>query len=212
MLKERGEDVPPEDSMAVARRIKEQHSYIARDLAAEFAKFDTDPSKTIRYSGVHGKTQAPWEIDIGYERFLGPEVFFNPEMYSPDFSTPLPEVVDESIRAAPIDYRKGLYSNIVLSGGSTMFKNFHNRLQKDVKSIVQDRLAANRARLGLDIESAPDMEVNVVKHKMQRYAVWFGGSFMASDESFPTMCHTKAQYEEEGPRIARYNPVFQAAM
>jgi actin-related protein len=66
---------------------------------------------------------------VGYERFLGPEVFFNPEIFSSDFITPLPEVVDEAILKCPIDTRRGLYKNVVLSGGSTMFKDFGRRLQ-----------------------------------------------------------------------------------
>lgn len=44
------------------------------------------------------------------------------------------------------------FQNIVLSGGSTMFKDFHKRLQKDVKKIVDDRIAASSARLGLDVK------------------------------------------------------------
>lgn len=33
-----------------------------------------------------------------------------------------------------------------------MFKDFHKRLQKDVKKIVDDRIAASSARLGLDVK------------------------------------------------------------
>lgn len=51
-----------------------------------------------------------YNIDVGYERFLAPEVFFNPEIYSSDFLTPLPEVVDNVIQTSPIDVRRGLYS------------------------------------------------------------------------------------------------------
>lgn len=39
-------------------------------------------------------------------------------------TTPLPEVVDNCISQCPIDYRRRLYSNIVLSGGSTAFQHF----------------------------------------------------------------------------------------
>ena len=48
-------------------------------------------------------------MDVGYERFLAPEIFFNPEIYSSDFLTPLPEIVDSTIQASPIDVRRGLY-------------------------------------------------------------------------------------------------------
>lgn len=46
---------------------------------------------------------------MGYERFLAPEIFFNPEIYSSDFLTPLPNIVDDVIQASPIDVRRGLY-------------------------------------------------------------------------------------------------------
>jgi actin-related protein 3 len=48
-------------------------------------------------------------VDVGYERFLAPEIFFNPEIYSSDFLTPLPEIVDHVIQQSPIDVRRGLY-------------------------------------------------------------------------------------------------------
>ena len=87
-------------------------------------------------------------MDVGYERFLAPEIFFNPEIYSSDFLTPLPEVVDTVIQTSPIDVRRGLYKNIVLSGGSTMFKDFGKRLQRDVKTIVDGRIAGSEERSG----------------------------------------------------------------
>ena len=48
-------------------------------------------------------------MDVGYERFLGPEIFFNPEIASSDYLTPLPETVDQVIQNSPIDVRRGLY-------------------------------------------------------------------------------------------------------
>jgi hypothetical protein len=31
-------------------------------------------------------------VDVGYERFLGPEIFFHPEFANPDFTTSISEV------------------------------------------------------------------------------------------------------------------------
>merc|ERR1719240_940846 len=125
------------------------HCYVCPDICKEFIKYDTQPDKYFRtYRGVKQKTGAEWSCDVGYERFLGPEIFFNPEILSPDFITPLPDVVDEAILKCPIDTRRGLYKNIVLSGGSTMFKDFGRRLQRDVKKRVDARLDANVKRLG----------------------------------------------------------------
>ena len=42
------------------------------------------------------------------------------EIYSSDYITPLPELVDRSIVSCPIDTRRALYSNIVLSGGASL--------------------------------------------------------------------------------------------
>jgi len=140
-----------------------------------------------------------------------PELFFNPEIYSSDFTKPLPEIVDEAVLASPIDSRRALYSNIVLSGGSTMFKNFHRRLQQDISSRVKDRIAANYAK-HKHAGVPPEMKVKVHTHDLQRYAVWFGGSYLSSNPAFYKVCHTKAQYQEEGPRIARHNPVFSVTM
>jgi len=38
--------------------------------------------------------------------------------------------------ACGIDVRRDLYSNIVLSGGSTMFLNFEERLRKEMQELA----------------------------------------------------------------------------
>ena len=37
------------------------------------------------------------------------QIFFNPEIYSNDFITSLPAVIDKCIQSAPIDTRRALY-------------------------------------------------------------------------------------------------------
>jgi len=90
-----------------------------------------------------------------------------------------------------------------------MFKDFGRRLQRDIKKIVDGRLEKNwKKNPKYTGTQTSKMDVNVVSHAMQRYAVWFGGSMLSSTQEFYRVCHTRAQYEEEGPRIARHNPVF----
>jgi actin-related protein 3 len=211
LMRERGEPVPPESALEVARRVKESHCYTCSDVAKEFVKHDREPEKYLRrVGGVRATSGTPWEADICYERFLAPEVFFQPDIYSNDFSTPLPAMVDDAIASAPIDVRRALYANIVLSGGSTMFKDFGRRVQRDIKRRVDARLGESLRRSG-GVLRAADVEVNVVSHHMQRYAVWFGGSVIASTPGFYASAVTKAQYEEVGPNICRANPVFKTA-
>ena len=51
------------------------------NIAKEFNKFDTDPDKYIKqYNGVNAITKKEFSVDVGYERFLGPEIFFHPEV------------------------------------------------------------------------------------------------------------------------------------
>jgi len=210
LMRERNEPIPPAESMEVAKRVKETYSYVCPDIVKEFAKYDAEPSKWIRqYTGMNGVTKQPYTCDAGYERFLGPEIFFNPEIFSSDFLTPLPKVVDDTIQTCPIDVRRGLYKNIVLSGGSTMFKDFGKRLARDIKRSVDYRIKRSEELSGGKIKAVP-LEVNVISHHMQRYAVWFGGSMLASTPEFYNVCHTKAQYDEHGPSICRHNPVFGA--
>ncbi|CAG0881071.1 unnamed protein product, partial [Darwinula stevensoni] len=141
LLRERETGIPPEQSMETAKTIKERFCYICPDIAKEFAKYDSDPSKWMKkYESINTVTKQPFAVDVGYERFLGPEIFFHPEFANPDFMTPISEVVDNVIQNCPIDVRRPLYNNIVLSGGSTMFRDFGRRLQRDIKRSVDKRL------------------------------------------------------------------------
>lgn len=61
--------------------LQERYSYVCPDIAKEFAKYDSDPSKWLKkYDGINAITKQPFSIDVGYERFLGPEIFFHPEV------------------------------------------------------------------------------------------------------------------------------------
>jgi len=210
LLREREVGIPPEQSMETARLIKERYSYVCPDLAKEFGKYDSEPSKWIKkYDGINSVNKQPFSVDVGYERFLGPEIFFHPEFSNPDFTTSISDVVDDVIQNCPIDVRRGLYKNIVLSGGSTMFKDFGRKLQRDVKKTVENRLKISEELSGGTLKPKP-IDVQVVSHNYQRYAVWFGGALLASTPEFYQVCHTKADYDEHGPSICRHNPVFGA--
>jgi len=210
LMRDRSEPIPPAESMEVAKRVKETYSYVCPDIVKEYAKYDAEQSKWIRqYEGMNSITKKPYTCDVGYERFLGPEIFFNPEIFSSDFLTPLPKVVDDTIQTCPIDVRRGLYKNIVLSGGSTMFKDFGKRLARDIKRSVDYRIKRSEELSGGKIKAVP-LDVAVISHHMQRYAVWFGGSMLASTPEFYNVCHTKQAYDEIGPSICRHNPVFGA--
>lgn len=58
LLRDRGEtSIPPEDSLRVAEKIKEDYSYVCGDMVKEFGKYDKEPEKFFGvYEGEHSVT------------------------------------------------------------------------------------------------------------------------------------------------------------
>lgn len=201
LLRDRGE---ADTSLQTAEKIKQQFCYVCPDIVKEFKKFDQYPQEKLAQYIVEYNDRKK-VVDVGYERFLAPEIFFNPEICSSDYLTPLPTVVDQVVQSTPIDVRKKLYKNIVLSGGSTMFKDFGRRLQRDIKSLVNERIEISEKLSGV---KSTGVEVQVISHKRQRNAVWFGGSLLAQTAEFKSYCYTKQDYDEYGPSIVRNFSLF----
>lgn len=90
-MRERKEPIPSEDAMDVARIVKEKHGYVCKDLVEEYRKYDEKKkgedgkyylsNKFKKYIHKPSNGKPPIEIDVGYERFLGPEMFFHPEFF-----------------------------------------------------------------------------------------------------------------------------------
>ena len=59
LMRERGEmaQVPPEDQLKVAGKVKENYTYVCQDIVKEFRKYDTEPYKYFeRFDGEHSVT------------------------------------------------------------------------------------------------------------------------------------------------------------
>ncbi|KAL7675395.1 hypothetical protein ACOME3_001656 [Neoechinorhynchus agilis] len=206
LIRERETLVPPEQSLETAKAVKESLCYVCPDIMTEFGRYDREPEKYMRqYDSVNNVTKQQFTIDIGYERFLAPEIFFHPEFVNGEYLKSLATVVDEVIQSCPTDVKRGLYKNIVLSGGSTLFKDFGKRLRRDLQVAV-NRRQSEQESLGLSLKPQP-IQVKVVSHPMQKYAAWFGGSLYANTPSFRKAYHTKAEYDEHGPSVCRQNLV-----
>lgn len=68
----------------------------------------------------------PCELpQIGPARFRAPELLFRPDLIG-DESEGIHEVLAFAIQKSDMDLRRTLYSNIVLSGGSTLLKGAWN--------------------------------------------------------------------------------------
>ena len=83
-----------------------------------------------------------------------------------------------------IDIRKELYTNIVLSGGTTMYSGIADRMQKEITSLAPSA-----------------MKIKIIAAPERKYSVWIGGSILASLSTFQSMWITKQEYDDAGPSI-----------
>ena len=111
MLRDREPNFPSEDSLVLAKLVKEKYCYLSQDMMEEQLKFDQDiASHLSQFSTFLPSTGKSYSCEIGYEKFLAPELFFNPEMANlndPTFS--LPFAVHQVVQSCPIDNRRSLY-------------------------------------------------------------------------------------------------------
>ena len=63
----------------------------------------------------------------------------------------------DNIQNCPIDCRKTLYENIVLSGGTTMFAGFPTRLENEIVNLYKTVIQKNA-----DVDIPFDIEVKVI--------------------------------------------------
>lgn len=106
----------------VVRDIKERLAYVALDFDEEMKASSESTEIEKQYTLPDGST-----ITIGNERFRCAEVLFQPSLIGREF-VGIHKRVHESINKCDIDIRKDLYSNIVLSGGTTMFPGIQERM------------------------------------------------------------------------------------
>ncbi|KAG5511725.1 hypothetical protein JKF63_07323 [Porcisia hertigi] len=114
----------------IVRNVKEQLCYVALDFEEEMT------------SSAKSANEEPFELPdgnvmtVGNQRFRCPEVLFKPSLIGLDEAPGFPEMVFQSINKCDIDVRRDLYGNIVLSGGSTMFRNLPERLAKEISNLA----------------------------------------------------------------------------
>jgi actin beta/gamma 1 len=162
---------------------------IVRDIKEKLCYVAIDPEKEVilskRVSGMEKSYMMPdgEVVNIGIERFLAPECFFNPSVVGKELP-PLDDMIVEAISECDVDLRRELYGNIVLSGGSTMFPGVKERLTKEIKELIPDSI-----------------DVKIIAPPERMYSVWIGGSILSSLKTFRRMWITRREYKEMGPEV-----------
>ena len=178
LLMENGIHLTNSSEIEIIRQIKEQFGYLSLDYKKELKNnFDTK-----QFTLPDGQI-----IALGQELFKCPEVLFNPMLIGKELPG-MHELVKTTIDNCDITIRKDLYRNIILSGGTTSFKNFQERLNIDLQYITN-----------------PNVKINIISLLQQKYLVWIGGSILASIDAFSDHYITRKDWDEYGCSIIHRN-------
>ena len=131
-------------------------------------------------------------LDVGPERFAASDLLFDPSEladqtnFNAEPLIGLHQVIHNSISKCDIDLRRELYSNIIVTGGNTLLPGFTERLNKEL------------------LDSGPPQKIKLIATNYaaeRKYAVWIGGSILASLGSFQQMWMSKEEYLEFGSSL-----------
>eukprot|EP00330_Aristerostoma_sp_ATCC50986_P010896 CAMPEP_0114580306 /NCGR_PEP_ID=MMETSP0125-20121206/4623_1 /TAXON_ID=485358 ORGANISM="Aristerostoma sp., Strain ATCC 50986" /NCGR_SAMPLE_ID=MMETSP0125 /ASSEMBLY_ACC=CAM_ASM_000245 /LENGTH=315 /DNA_ID=CAMNT_0001771799 /DNA_START=25 /DNA_END=972 /DNA_ORIENTATION=+ len=122
LITELGKNFSSSAEFEIARDIKEKVCYVVEDFDQAMKASGDSSTKDVTYTLPDGEP-----LTIGNQQFRCPEALFQPHKLGKEYPG-FHELAYQSIMKCDVDTRKELFSNIVLSGGTTMYKGLPERL------------------------------------------------------------------------------------
>jgi actin len=124
-------------------------------------------------------------VRLGTDRYKPAEALFDPSIIGKEGLRGIQHLAVDSVRKCDQDIAPTLLGNVVLSGGTSLFRNMADRVHREIQ------------------EQVPLEKVRVHAGTERRHAAWEGGSIFASLPTVQDMWVTKAEYEEMGPDVRK---------
>lgn len=214
LLRKSGHHLHTTAEREVVRTIKEKCCYIALNPAKEEKE---SQGRSEEFKLPDGNTVQVWRsltshlflrtqrspLQLGPERFRAPEILFNPELIGQEYAG-VHQVVVDAINRVDLDLRKSLFSNIVLSGGSTLCRgkplpalSSSERIADDPQGFG-DRLLNEVKKLALK-----DVKIKIYAPPERKYSTWIGGSILAGLNTFKKVSRALMPHVPDSPSVCR---------
>ncbi|RKP28997.1 Actin/actin-like protein [Metschnikowia bicuspidata] len=190
----------------VVRCIKEQCCYLSKDPVREEKRYLGVPysryvTPTADDSGLFATYKLPDGnvLSLGVEQFRAPEILFNPQLIG-DESPGIHQLTALAIAKTDMDLRPTLYQNVVLSGGSTLLRNFGDRMLSELRAEqLQQSIAGSLARASKDSLT----KIKIYAPPERKYSTWIGGSILAGLSTFRKLWVTSQEYSADPDIVHR---------
>eukprot|EP01083_Nonionella_stella_P128378 389018_1 len=210
LLNERGYSITNTSSeRAVVVDIKEKLSFVALNYDEALERGETSSQFEMEYELPDGLM-----LNIGPERFRCAEILFKPQLIGLD-QDGIHHGLCNSIKKCDQEIQNDLFENIVFSGGNTMFDGIGERLLKEVKALVSNKILIDgylrenyvKQKSNTLYQDIVDLLNNYTsfqpklkssKKGSRMYLPWIGGSVVASTSEFENVCITMDEYNEIG--------------
>jgi len=168
-------------------RLKEKVCRVALNFEDELAEIKNDQSKHVTYEFQDGSTISCAELIIEPA-----EILFNPRLKGKPQKS-VNEMIRHSIEQTDMSARKDMFENNVLSGGTTCFEGFQQRVEKVYKEIVPEK-AKN--------------SVKITAEGGRKYSVFVGGAILVELSTFQDKWITREEFEERGYDVFEEKSLF----